>query len=75
MRIEKLKQRASDEFNNLSYKDRHERSPMDTVTMINQLEREKARLKRSYVRNLKEINDHIKSLGEYLMKYYQNSKG
>jgi hypothetical protein len=39
---------------------------VETEMRINQLEAEKLRLKRSYDRNLKEINEHIANLKRWI---------
>ena len=56
----------SDRFNELHIEVRHIVSMVESEMRINQLEAEKLRLKRSYDRNLKEINQHIANLKRWI---------
>ena len=56
----------SDRFNELPIEVRHIVSMVESEMRINQLEAEKLRLKRSYDRNLKEINQHIANLKRWI---------
>lgn len=58
----------SDRFNELPIEVRHIVSMVESEMRINQLEAEKLRLKRSYDRNLKEINQHIANLKRWIEK-------
>jgi hypothetical protein len=57
---------VDNKFNEMSYQYRHNSIPHELCVQIKQLMREKSRLKRSYIRNLKEINDYIKELAKEL---------
>lgn len=56
----------SDEFNALPIEVRKIANMVECEMRINQLEMEKKRLKKSYNRNLEEINDHIKNLERWI---------
>ena len=58
----------SDRFNELPIEVRHIASMVESEMRINQLEAEKLRLKRSYDRNVKEINQHIANLKRWIEK-------
>ena len=57
------KYKATEEYiNSLTKEERHHYSILWRQTMIDRLEAEKRRLKESYDRDIKEINQHIKNL-------------
>jgi len=58
----------TDEWNKLPYEIRHIGSMCGAEMRINQLEMEKDRLKRRYDQSLKEINEHIKNLEDWITR-------
>jgi hypothetical protein len=61
---------TTEQFNNLPQEKRHEIILHTMSEQVCQLEREKLRLKRSYQRNVKEINDHINNIMRDIKKYH-----
>ena len=57
----------NEKFNNLPIEIRTIGSAENTITRINQLRMEKDRLKKRYNQSIKEINDHIKNLEDWLL--------
>ena len=61
--------KATKDFNALPQDVRRIGSATESMMRIAQLKAEKARLKRSYERNIKEIDEHIGHLMEWVIKY------
>ena len=59
---EMMSEKWNDTYNDLPFEIRQITSKVLIRTQINQLLHEKDRLKRSYQRNLKEINEHLDNL-------------
>lgn len=62
----------SERFNQHSFNERHKMGVFTLVTQINQIMIEKGRLKRSYQRALKEVNDHLNNCSRDLIKEWKN---
>jgi len=58
----------SDKWNALPREVRHIGSMVESEMRINQLKREKDRLKTRYKQSIKEVNDHIKNLEKWIEK-------
>ena len=56
----------TEEFNKLPREIRHIAAMVEAQGQINQLKREKARLKKHYQQSVKEINEHIKSVEHWI---------
>jgi phage host-nuclease inhibitor protein Gam len=56
----------SDKWNAMPYDIRHIGSMCETEMRINQLMMEKARLKKRYLQSIKEVDEHIKNLKQFL---------
>jgi hypothetical protein len=56
--------RIISDFNAQSFEERKRTGLFMSYQQVSQLEREKLRLKTSYDRNIKEINEHIKNIKE-----------
>ena len=66
--LKEIKRRNSKAYNIMPESARIIAGRVITEMRIQQLNMEKARLKKSYNRNLREINSHIKSLEKFLLK-------
>ena len=68
MKVRTEKARYTKFFNKLPRDVRHIAAMNETSMRINQLEMEKSRLKKHYRQSVREINDHIKNLEDWLIK-------